>query len=894
MYDMNKPLRCMKEIRFFQKLFILFSAVFFVNSVFASEFTISVRALNGIEQAKKRWQPTIDYLNRSIKQHQFILKPVISLDLLDQMAANKVTDFIITNPASYVDMEVKYGASAILTLKSSVFGTPLTEFGSVIFVNSDRGDINSFDDFKNKSILAVSPTAFGGWSVALKELKDYGFDVENNLKSIQFANGIQQAVVYGVRDGIADIGVVRTDQLERMAVIGEIDLSDYKIINSRMSMGFPFLLSSRLYPEWAFVKLKHVPDEIVREVSLALISLRQDSAAAQQGSYAGWVLGMNYQPVHRLMKSLRFGVYANGDEVRLERILKKYKMELIVAVLVLLVALLIIAILLLDNRFRRQRQTQAEKLQHMLQEEVKNQTSQLQKVNQELQGLIDGANIGIIATDIDGVIRTYNIGAETMLGYEVDTVIGQMSVLEIHDAFEIFNEAKALTQNIGKRIEPSMNVFAAMAENPKYQQAIWTYIHQSGERFRVDLSVSIMHDPTGEIDGFVFISKDIEKQCMAESKIKQLSVYMRGIVDNIIDGVITTNEQGIIESFNPAAEKIFGYSSAEIIGKNVAILMPSPYAQLHDDYITKYMETSESVIVGKGRVVEARRRDGELFPLEIGISQLWVAEKHRYVAIFRDISERKKIEEELKQQKEKAEQANRAKSVFLSSMSHEVRTPLNAIIGFAELLLSDTDQDTNSETQAQLTDIMLAGEHLLLLFNDVLDLSRIESGTLSLHIEKLPLAKIMTECLGLLKSQIDSKKIELNCDNLNNIYVCVDETRMKQVLINLLSNAIKYNRQNGRINICLSEFQLNESVELTISDTGIGIEENQQSHLFEPFNRLGAENSNIEGSGIGLVIVKRMMEMMQGWVKISSESGKGTQVTICLHRPSDRSVKLQA
>ncbi|MDH5230900.1 MAG: PAS domain S-box protein [Gammaproteobacteria bacterium] len=884
----------MKEIRFFQKLFILFSAVFFVNSVFASEFTISVRALNGIEQAKKRWQPTIDYLNRSIKQHQFILKPVISLDLLDQMAANKVTDFIITNPASYVDMEVKYGASAILTLKSSVFGTPLTEFGSVIFVNSDRGDINSFDDFKNKSILAVSPTAFGGWSVALKELKDYGFDVENNLKSIQFANGIQQAVVYGVRDGIADIGVVRTDQLERMAVIGEIDLSDYKIINSRMSLGFPFLLSSRLYPEWAFVKLKHVPDEIVREVSLALISLRQDSAAAQQGSYAGWVLGMNYQPVHRLMKSLRFGVYANGDEVRLERILKKYKMELIVAVLVLLVALLIIAILLLDNRFRRQRQTQAEKLQHMLQEEVKNQTSQLQKVNQELQGLIDGANIGIIATDIDGVIRTYNIGAETMLGYEVDTVIGQMSVLEIHDAFEIFNEAKALTQNIGKRIEPSMNVFAAMAENPKYQQAIWTYIHQSGERFRVDLSVSIMHDPTGEIDGFVFISKDIEKQCMAESKIKQLSVYMRGIVDNIIDGVITTNEQGIIESFNPAAEKIFGYSSAEIIGKNVAILMPSPYAQLHDDYITKYMETSESVIVGKGRVVEARRRDGELFPLEIGISQLWVAEKHRYVAIFRDISERKKIEEELKQQKEKAEQANRAKSVFLSSMSHEVRTPLNAIIGFAELLLSDTDQDTNSETQAQLTDIMLAGEHLLLLFNDVLDLSRIESGTLSLHIEKLPLAKIMTECLGLLKSQIDSKKIELNCDNLNNIYVCVDETRMKQVLINLLSNAIKYNRQNGRINICLSEFQLNESVELTISDTGIGIEENQQSHLFEPFNRLGAENSNIEGSGIGLVIVKRMMEMMQGWVKISSESGKGTQVTICLHRPSDRSVKLQA
>ena len=894
MYDMNKPLRCMKEIRFFQKLFILFSAVFFVNSVFASEFTISVRALNGIEQAKKRWQPTIDYLNRSIKQHQFILKPVISLDLLDQMAANKVTDFIITNPASYVDMEVKYGASAILTLKSSVFGTPLTEFGSVIFVNSDRGDINSFDDFKNKSILAVSPTAFGGWSVALKELKDYGFDVENNLKSIQFANGIQQAVVYGVRDGIADIGVVRTDQLERMAVIGEIDLSDYKIINSRMSLGFPFLLSSRLYPEWAFVKLKHVPDEIVREVSLALISLRQDSAAAQQGSYAGWVLGMNYQPVHRLMKSLRFGVYANGDEVRLERILKKYKMELIVAVLVLLVALLIIAILLLDNRFRRQRQTQAEKLQHMLQEEVKNQTSQLQKVNQELQGLIDGANIGIIATDIDGVIRTYNIGAETMLGYEVDTVIGQMSVLEIHDAFEIFNEAKALTQNIGKRIEPSMNVFAAMAENPKYQQAIWTYIHQSGERFRVDLSVSIMHDPTGEIDGFVFISKDIEKQCMAESKIKQLSVYMRGIVDNIIDGVITTNEQGIIESFNPAAEKIFGYSSAEIIGKNVAILMPSPYAQLHDDYITKYMETSESVIVGKGRVVEARRRDGELFPLEIGISQLWVAEKHRYVAIFRDISERKKIEEELKQQKEKAEQANRAKSVFLSSMSHEVRTPLNAIIGFAELLLSDTDQDTSSETQAQLTDIMLAGEHLLLLFNDVLDLSRIESGTLSLHIEKLPLAKIMTECLGLLKSQIDSKKIELNCDNLNNIYVCVDETRMKQVLINLLSNAIKYNRQNGRINICLSEFQLNESVELTISDTGIGIEENQQSHLFEPFNRLGAENSNIEGSGIGLVIVKRMMEMMQGWVKISSESGKGTQVTICLHRPSDRSVKLQA
>lgn len=240
-----------------------------------------------------------------------------------------------------------------------------------------------------------------------------------------------------------------------------------------------------------------------------------------------------------------------------------------------------------------------------------------------------------------------------------------------------------------------------------------------------------------------------------------------------------------------------------------------------------------------------------------------------------DITELKEAEERVLRAKEGAERANQAKSQFLSSMSHELRTPLNAILGFVQLF----DYDTNiTESQREnLWEIRKAGQHLLQLINDVLDLAKIESGRLTLSLEPVLPIRVVDECLGLVQSLADSRGIKVDVQNsgLDNLYLHADAVRLKQVLLNLLSNSIKYNRDNGSVTVA---FVSNDPNTLTVQviDTGYGIPDSLRDAVFEPFNRLGAEQSATEGSGVGLVITKQLVEMMDGELRFESRLGEGT------------------
>jgi len=258
-----------------------------------------------------------------------------------------------------------------------------------------------------------------------------------------------------------------------------------------------------------------------------------------------------------------------------------------------------------------------------------------------------------------------------------------------------------------------------------------------------------------------------------------------------------------------------------------------------------------------GNAVPERQEDG---------SVLW----HGYLA---DITERKAAEQALEHARQQAEAANKAKSVFLSSMSHELRTPLNAIFGFAQLL--EMEEGLNAEQLDYAHEIMRAGRHLLELITDVLDLSRIESGKVELLMEAVPCGGLVEDCLPLLRPQADNRGIRIDCEGLAAIVLKADRARLKQAVLNLISNAIKYNRPNGRVWIHVLQGKPG-SRRLAVTDTGFGIPAEQIPKLFQPFNRLGAEGGNIEGTGIGLVISRRIVEMMGGEIGVESEPGSGS------------------
>ncbi|MBF0247954.1 MAG: PAS domain S-box protein, partial [Alphaproteobacteria bacterium] len=266
---------------------------------------------------------------------------------------------------------------------------------------------------------------------------------------------------------------------------------------------------------------------------------------------------------------------------------------------------------------------------------------------------------------------------------------------------------------------------------------------------------------------------------------------------------------------------------------------------------------------------------GAIIPVEMTLGRWTQQGVQHFSAVIHDISERKAHERELSEAKIAAEAASRAKSEFLSSMSHELRTPLNAILGFSQLLEFNPAEPLQTEQKVAVGEIHKAGKHLLDLINDVLDLSRIETGKLTLSIEDVDLADLIVESMPLAQAQADKYGVAIGADAGGHYTVRADRTRLKQVLLNLMSNGAKFNKPGGRVELTFAP-RGDGRVRIAARDDGIGIPADMQERLFQPFNRIGAEGGNIEGTGIGLVIAKRLVEDMGGSIGFESTPGEGS------------------
>ena len=499
--------------------------------------------------------------------------------------------------------------------------------------------------------------------------------------------------------------------------------------------------------------------------------------------------------------------------------------------------------------------------------------------------IFNSANFSSIATDAEGVIQIFNVGAERMLGYSAADVVDKITPAGISDPQEVIARAAALSDELNTPITPGFEALVFKASRGIEDIYELTYIRKDGSRFPAIVSVTALRDEQEKVIGYLLIGTDntarkqVEaEQALLDQRLRDQQFYTRSLIESNIDAIMTTDSRGIISDVNRQMEALTGCTRDELIG--------APFKNYFTD--PDRAEAAITRVLREGKVTNyeltAHARDGRETVVSYNASTFHDRDRNLrgVFAAARDVTERKEFEQTLKNYnvelegaKAASEKANQAKSDFLSSMSHELRTPLNAVLGFAQLIASG-EPPPSSTQQLSIDQILQAGWYLLRLINEILDLSLIESGKVTLSQESMSLSEVLSDCQAMIEPQAHKRGIQMTFPNSEHpYYVHADRTRVKQVIINLLSNAIKYNQTGGAVIVqCVMSGE--NKVRVSVKDTGAGLAPEQLAQLFQPFNRLGQEASTEEGTGIGLVVTKQLIELMDGRIGVESSVGVGS------------------
>ena len=517
--------------------------------------------------------------------------------------------------------------------------------------------------------------------------------------------------------------------------------------------------------------------------------------------------------------------------------------------------------------------------------------------------IFNSANFSSIATDAKGVIQIFNVGAERMLGYTAADVVNKITPADISDPQELIARAKSLSVELGTPINPGFEALVFKASRGIEDIYELTYIRKDGSRFPAVVSVTALRDAKDAIIGYLLIGTDNTARKQAEEALLKAGALQNAIFNSANFSSIATDAKGVIQIFNVGAERMLGYTAVDVVNKITPADISDPQEviarakALSVELGTTITPGFEALVFKASRGIEDIyeltyiRKDGSRFPAVVSVTALRDAQGAiiGFLLIGTDNTARKRVEAErallyealqeknveLESARSVAEKANLAKSEFLSSMSHELRSPLNAILGFAQLMETGSPLPTPDQ-KANIDQILQAGWYLLELINEILDLALIESGRLSLSLEPMSLVDVMLECQAMIEPQAQKSGIHMSFPQFKTPYfVIADRTRVKQVLINLLSNAIKYNRAQGAVEVTCGASAA-KRIRISVQDTGEGLSAEKLAQLFQPFNRLGQEASAEEGTGIGLVVSKRLVELMGGEIGVESTVGKGS------------------
>lgn len=465
----------------------------------------------------------------------------------------------------------------------------------------------------------------------------------------------------------------------------------------------------------------------------------------------------------------------------------------------------------------------------------------------------------LIATDEAGKVVRWSSGASNVFGFSANEAIGQF--------------LEDLTVPAEKREEYQSLLRDASALEPTRIETVRR--HKSGAPLHIDLLSRRIGTPG--LGYVLFIERDVTDRQLADQK-------FRGLLEAAPDAVVIVGPSGRIELVNSQVDRLFGYPRDQLIGQNVEILLPEASRALHAQHRTTFFERPRVRSMGEGLELYARRCDGTEFPVEISLSPLATEDGTLVSAAIRDMTERKRVRVQLQEQNQQLAQASRAKSQFLASMSHELRTPLNAIIGFTETLLMLLAGPLNEEQTQQLQTVQAAGFHLLSLIDDLLDLTRIESGQTDMVLREVDCEEIANACVAEMQPLAQAKGLGLFHDvSEEKVCVMADPRMLHQILLNLMGNAVKYtDRGSVRLQVHATRTEHAASVLFQVIDTGIGIAPGDHERLFQAFSQLGVPGRAVEGVGLGLYLSARLAEALGGCIDFRSTLGVGSVFTLTL------------
>lgn len=615
------------------------------------------------------------------------------------------------------------------------------------------------------------------------------------------------------------------------------------------------------------------------------------------------------------------------------------------------------------------------------------------EVRAQLQALIDASTqFSMIATNPEGLITLFNTGAEKLLGYTREEMIGLRTPACFHDPAEILARGDALSYELQREIS-GFSVFVESALLGRSEMREWTYICKDGSRLTVSLAVSAIRNRHGVITGFLGVASDITARRQMENALKEsqqryqlavrgstdgiwdwhiaaadtyysprfrsllgyenealpdrfdifiernlhpddkasvqkslerhlqdwepydvshrlltrkgewrwfraraqtqrdrsgLPVRMTGsisdisalkqaeaaleasaahtqlILDNVMDGIVTINEFGIVQSFNQAAERIFGYSASEMLGCNIKMLMPPPYTEQHDTYLQNYLRTGHARIIGVGREVKGLRKSGDVFPMELAITEIISDEKLLFIGMVRDITERKRVE--------------KLKSEFVSTVSHELRTPVTSIRGALGMVAAGTVGELTPPAAKLIGIAQKNCDRLSLLINDLLDMEKMAAGRMSFDMRVCEVLPLLVQAIEANQPYGDQfgVKFVLSANVEFPVHIKLDSQRFIQVLSNFLSNAAKFSPTGGVVELLLSPNFEAKVVRVAVRDYGPGISAEFQKRLFQKFSQEDSSDTRQKGgTGLGLAISKELVEGMGGAIGFMSENNQG-------------------
>jgi PAS domain S-box-containing protein len=525
------------------------------------------------------------------------------------------------------------------------------------------------------------------------------------------------------------------------------------------------------------------------------------------------------------------------------------------------------------------------------------------------RAIFNSANFSSIATDARGVIQIFNVGAERMLGYAAADVINKITPAQISDPQELVARAVALSAELGTPINPGFEALVFKASRGIEDIYELTYIREDGSRFPAMVSVTALRDAQDAIIGYLLIGTDNtarkqieEERTKLDQCLRDQHFYTRSLIESNVDALMATDPRGIITDVNKQAEALTGCTRDELIG--------APFRNYFTDAGRAQAGINRVLSAGKVTNYEltARDREGNLTVVSYNATTFHDRDRRLQgvIAAARDMTELKRFEQTLLQKNDQLEDASRMKSQFLANMSHELRTPLNAIIGFSEVLRDGLAGEMSTRQRAFIGDIFESGKHLLALINDILDLSKIEAGEMTLDLEPVDLSGLFANSLSVVRERATSRRISVQVDMPDALgLVTADPRKVKQIVYNLLSNAVKFAVEGGVVTLRavrvpraavgelsgarkgrsfpLVESEFGEFIRISVIDSGIGIPAQGVDELFKPFSQIDSGlGRRFEGTGLGLAMVKLLIELHGGTVAVESAVGEGSCFSVWL------------